>query len=159
MTLLETIQLIDSIAEREPNINTVTDDINDLNTDNYTAKYSAFTHIQNQHRISGDKITYNLTLYYIDRLAIDKKNRVEIQSTAIKALTNILLNLDADDRIDLVTDWNIITFSGKFEAYCAGAYVNIGLATTIDNTCAEIFKKKTGGTGDFNDDFNDDFYK
>lgn len=134
MTLLETIELINNIAKEQPNINTIveTGNVFDLNADNYTAKYSAFCCEQREHVQNGDFITYNFRLYVVDRLTDDKNNKIEVQSTAINILSNIVRGLYDMELIDTEQNISYSVFTERFEAECAGAYCNVSVISAID---------------------------
>lgn len=156
MKLLEVHNTINAMAAEQPNINTIvtTGNVFDLNTDNATVRYSAFCCQQEQHIQNGDFIDYHFTLFVIDRLTEDKKNKLEVQSTAIFTLQNIIRGLQQYDVLD-TSDANITytTFTERFAAECAGAYCNITISSAVDICYDEIL----GILGDFSDDFSNDF--
>lgn len=157
MTLLEVTKLIEYIASRQPNVNTVveTENIYDLNADNYEVKYSAFCLQQQRHTSTIEGfITFNFYAYYIDRLTNDRENKIIIQSTGINILQNIINVLK--ERI-WITDVNIseyITFTEKFTAECAGAYCMISVTVPNTSLCAQYDINEY----DFNEDFGADFW-
>ena len=90
MTLCEICQAMQEIAMEQPNINyTGVGDIYDLN-DTPNLKYGVFFITQSSHIIGEDTTQFQLTLYYVDRLFQDKSNTLEIQSTGIQLLNNII---------------------------------------------------------------------
>lgn len=93
---------------------------------------------------------FNMILYYVDRLTINKDNMLDAQSTGIDVLHDILVKLP--EEIDVLTSTYRV-FDQKFKDDCAGAYVNVTLQVPINYTCGE--DEKIGG--DFNIDFNEDF--
>jgi hypothetical protein len=120
------------IAKQQPNINYVGEgDIFSLNS-LPDIDYSVFFVTQTNHSLGEDTITYNLVLYYIDRLLQDKSNELEVQSSAILMLNNIINifnQLNPDAQINYDVDFN--TFTHKFTDFCAGVFCNISI--TIDN--------------------------
>ena len=157
MTLLETTRLIEYIGSKMPNVNTVvdTENIYDLNADNYEVKYSAFVVQQQQHMSNQEGfITYNFNLYYIDRLTIDKKNKLEIQSTAINVLQNIINIMQDRSFVTDVTGSAFTTFTEQFTAECAGAYCSIAVTTPNISLCSIYDAYEY----DFNEDFGKDFW-
>lgn len=156
MKLLEVFNTINAMAAEQPNINTIVTSGNvfDLNTDNTQVRYGAFCCQQEPHTQNGDFIDFNFTLFVVDRLTEDKKNKVEVQSTAIFTLQNIIRGLQNLDVID-TSDANITytTFTERFAAECAGAYCNISISSTVDVCYDEII----GILGDFSADFSNDF--
>jgi len=161
MTLLETIQIINQAALSQPNINAVvkTGDVFDLNKDNFKQRYAAFCCQQNQHTQNGDYITYNFTLFYVDRLTADKRNKTEIQSVGIVTLGNLIRVLEDVELLN-PNDTTVTyqPFTQRFEAECAGVYCNIGI-TTANDVCADEYQKKVIKIlGEFNFDYSDDYF-
>ena len=139
-TLLETIGIIEGIASAQPNINTIVEsgDIYDLNTDHWNKQYAAFCVTQNNHSINDDFITYRFTLFYVDRLVLDKSNTIEIQSTAVQVFDNIIKRL----RIDMNADINageVHPFTSRFAAECAGAYMNCDITVAKALYCGVLY--------------------
>lgn len=156
MTLFETNNIINAIAGKQPNVNTIvaSGNIYDLNKDNVTLKYGAFCAQQRQHSQNGPFITYNYSLFYADRLTDDYKNKIIVQSEAITTLNNIINGLSQLDLIDVNTSINYNTFSERFAAICGGAWVDVGITSTVD-WCYDEFV--TGLLGEFSYDFSFDF--
>ena len=158
MTLLETTRLIEYIASRQINVNTIidTENIYNLNTNNYQVKYSAIC-LQQQRHISNIEgfITYNYNIYYVDRLVLDKSNKLEIQSTGINILQNIINIIKDRVWVSDITTSEYVTFTERFTAECAGVYCSISITTPIQSLCSQY--DITGGP-DFNSDFGDDFW-
>jgi hypothetical protein len=163
MTLYETIKIIEDIAKKQPNINNIveTGDIYDLNKDEYEQKYSAFCITQRTHIPQENFITYNFTLYYVDRLTFDKENKLFVQSTACEILTNIVKTLNQTIDFLQVDISDITTFTEKFTAECAGAFINVGITVTYNSLCPSIFDEQpcVKIPGEFNENqFSTDFF-
>lgn len=147
MTLLETIKLLEHIATNQPNVNGIveTGDIYDLSKDEYQQKYSAFCVTQNTHNVGEEFTTYSFTLFYVDRLTLDKSNKLEIQSTAVQFFANFIRTVMQDySNLDW-TNGDVTTFTEKFSAECAGAYMTCSITTTNKSLCKlyiEEMKKK-----------------
>lgn len=157
MTLLEVTNLIEYIGSKQPNINTVveTENIYDLNADNYQVKYSAFCLQQQRHTSTIEGFTtFNFYAYYIDRLTLDKSNKIEVQSTGITILQNIINILKERIWITDVNASEFITFTEKFTAECAGVYCYISVTVPNTSLCAQYDINEY----DFNDDFGADFW-
>ena len=93
MNLKETIDKLNSIAISQPNVNDYvkSGNIYDL-SENRNANFSVFCVTQGTHSYdfkNGYNI-FNFVLYYVDRLTSDSSNKIEIQSTAIETLKNII---------------------------------------------------------------------
>lgn len=156
MTLKETINTVNAVAAKQPNINTivVSGNVFDLNQDNVTVKYSAFCLQQTNHTQTGDFIDYHFNMFYVDRLTTDRKNKIEVQSNAITNLQNIIRGLQQLDVIDTYDEEiTYTTFTERFGAECAGAYCNLTISSTIDICYDELFEF----LGEFSSDFSDAF--
>ena len=137
MSLIDIVELVEDIAKNQPNINQILrDDIFALNT-MQDVKYSVFCSTQQQHKESGDFITYYFTLFYVDRLLSDRSNQTEIQSAGINILSNILKRLEGND-IE-VEPHSYQVFNQRFNDECAGVYVNVGLTVPIEYICSETY--------------------
>lgn len=158
MTLLETIKLLEYIAASQPNINGIveTGDIFDLNKEEYEQKYTAFCVTQNLHQIGLDFSTFSFTLFYVDRLTLDKTNKIEIHSSAVQFFQNFIktimekvpqLNIDRGE---------VQTFTEKFTAECAGAYMRCDITTPNISLCS-LMNTELGNAAP--EIFSDDYYK
>lgn len=157
MTLFQTIQLIQGVAGKQPNVNTIvaSGNLMDLNKENVTLKYGAFVPQQGTHIQSGDFITYNFNLFYADRLTDDYKNKIFVQSEGIQTLQNIINGLKEIDVLDVnASNINYQTFTERFAALCAGAWCNISISSAID-WCYEEYVEAL--LGEFSYDFSFDF--
>lgn len=144
MTLLETIKLLEQIASEQPNINGIVEsgDIFDLNKDEYQQKYSAFCVTQNNHTVNELYNVFSFTLFYVDRLTNDKSNKLQIHSTAVEFFSNFIKKI-MTDYPDLNWEYGeVTTFTEKFSAECAGAYMTCNITTTSTSACPIIFIEK-----------------
>lgn len=147
MTLLETYNMIRTVAKSQPNVGDVNDNIYDLN-DGDTV-YPAISIQQLVHTSENGFMNYRFNIFYTDMLTSDKSNKIDIQSAGISVLNNIRNTIDESPAIELSFN-NYQVFTQKFEAECAGVYAEVQI-TVPEDTCANIYK------GDFNNDFNNDF--
>lgn len=158
MTLLETINLLNWIAKNQPNVNGIVEsgDIFDLNKDEYQQKYSAFCVTQNTHTVGEEFTTYSFTLFYVDRLTLDKSNKLEIQSTAVQFFGNLIKTImQKFDRLNW-TNGDVTPFTEKFSAECAGAYMTCSITTPNNSLCAQVELD----LGEFAPkEFSDDWFK
>lgn len=158
MTLLETINFLNHIAATQPNVNGIveTGDIYDLNKDEYQQKYSAFCVTQNTHSVGEEFTTFSFTLFYVDRLTLDKSNKIEIQSTAVEFFGNFIKTVMEKYKW---LDWSngeVTTFTEKFSAECAGAYMNCNITTVNQSLCALVIDR----LGEFAPkEYSDDWFK
>lgn len=141
MTLMETINLLNYIAKHQPNVNGIveTGDIFDLNKDEYQQEYAAFCCTQRTHVVSEDFTTYSFTLFYVDRLTLDKSNKIEIQSTAVQFFQNLIKTIRQKfTNLDFNVSGEVVTFTERFSAECAGAYMNCEITTPNTSICPTI---------------------
>ena len=131
MTLFEIINKLKSIAINKPNINYVGDgDVYTLNS-LPNIDYSVFFITQNDHSIYSDTITYNLNLFYIDRISDSEDNTLNIQSDGMLQLTNIINTLIFSEDVDVDGDITFVPFIQRFADQCAGIYCNVRF--TVEN--------------------------
>ena len=150
MTLLDVIRIMEKAAASQPAVNMIVrNDIFRLNT--YAdAKYGVFAWTQQPHTgdASGDLITYAFNVFYVDRLTEDRGNQVEVQSTGIEVLANVIRTMqDAGCFAGSVT---YTTFSQRFLDECAGVFASVAFEVPVGTVCPEEY-------ADFNEDFNEDF--
>lgn len=158
MTLLETINLLNWVAQNQPNVNGIvkSGDIYDLNKEEYTQKYAAFCVQQNTHSISEDFTTFSFTLFYVDRLTLDKSNKLEIQSTACEFFQNLIKTImQKFENLDW-TNGEVTTFTERFSAECAGAFMTCTITTKNQSICA-LIKRELGEFAP--KEFSDDWFK
>lgn len=158
MTLIEVINLLDWIAQNQPNVNGIveTGDIYDLNKDEYQQKYAAFCATQNTHSVNEDFTIFSFTLFYVDRLTLDKSNKIEIQSTAVEFFANLIKTIMQKFPSLDWTNGDITTFTEKFSAECAGAFMTCSITTKNQSICAMI-KRELGEFAP--EEFSDDWFK
>ena len=115
-------------------------------------RYGVFAFVQGLHNTSIDSsvISYSFTLFYVDRLKDNKSNEVEIQSTGIQTLNNIIRVLDEYDVVAEAT-YVFNVFNQRFADLCAGVYCNVTLSVPMTGACPEFFNEFS--PLDFNDDF------
>ena len=88
-------------------------------------KYAAVNIDINQSTRNDNLTSYNVYLYYIDRLTEDKSNWKEIKTTAEQVL-NSIVNYAAQVG-DVIDGWTINYFEQQFADYTAGGWVNFQL--------------------------------
>lgn len=140
MTLKEIFNAFNELALKQPSISEIikTGNIYTLN-EQRNAKYAVFCAVQDVHSLDVENsvMNYRFFLYYVDRLSSDKDNKIEVQSTAIETLTNIIkVFANKYDAEVISVDFN--PFTDSFDGLCAGAYATINVSTFTDG-CAEEF--------------------
>lgn len=125
MTLLEIVKQFEHIASQQPNINYVNNgDIYELNNIP-NLDYGVFYITQQKHSGDENNFKYNLTLFYVDRVANDGRNKLAIQSNGITLLTNIINIFLNNNDVELEGDVQLTTFKERFVDDCAGAFAEI----------------------------------
>lgn len=136
MTLIQTIQAIERAANLQPSVSLIVrNDAFRLNTIP-DAKYGVFAWTQQEHLLSGDMMIFSFALFYIDRLAEDKGNEIEVQSVGVQTLTGILRRLEFDD-ISVVGEPSFMTFNQRFADECAGVWCNVRLEVPAGWVCPD----------------------
>ena len=131
MTLLQIYNLIKDVSLAQPNINTVVQEFLDLNRED--TKYSAIVIQQRDHQQTNDDfITYNFYLGYVDRLLSDKSNNIDIQSTGINILNNIINYIKDTYYPEIaISAGQYTVFNQRFTAECSGVYTSIALSIPV----------------------------
>ena len=140
MNLSQVIQVIERVAAGQPTISTVVrNDVFRLNPVP-DVRYGAFAWLQREHVSDADSnlITYNFTLFYVDRLRADGSNEVEVQSVGIETLDNILRALP--DLGVFPGSYTFQAFNQRFADQCAGVFCNVQLETAKGSMCAAAFE-------------------
>lgn len=137
MTLLQVINTIQKISSVQPNIHSFVGEFLALN--DVTAKYSAIILQQRTHRRNNDFMIYSFYLGYADRLNEDKSNEVEVQSTAIQVIDDIVYKLENLNFDCTVGVYN--TFTQRFLAEAAGGYVELDIVVPMGE-CEDDFTKE-----------------
>lgn len=131
MTLYDIVTTLINIAKKQPNINyTGEGDIYTLNS-LPNIDYSVFYVTQSNHTQREDTINYNLTLFYIDRVNSNGNNVLQIQSTGMLALNNIINNFNNLYDVE-VGDIDYTTFVHRFQDDCAGIYANVTITADAE---------------------------
>ena len=82
--------------------------------------------------------TYNLVLYYGDRLMQDGKNKNSIWDDALNTLQSIINKINSLDNFEVDQDYSIRFFEQKFLDDLAGGFVEITLQAEDDLGTCEI---------------------
>lgn len=140
MTLEQVIRVIEQAATVQPAVNTIIkNDIYKLNA-LPSVKYGVFAFLQGQHSaaVEDDTVTYSFTLFYVDRLTADKGNQINVQSTGVQVLNNIIRAL-SERNIWADGVYTFQPFNQRFADECAGVYVNVSFNVEFDGICAEDY--------------------
>lgn len=112
-------------------------DINSLTVRNYPLVYTSPTGTQD---VQDNTTSYELTIFYIDRLLEDNSNDNDIFSTAIETLKILAKKIESFEGVLNVERNGITLFTEKekFSDRCAGAFMNITTLAANNNVCEEI---------------------
>lgn len=85
----------------------------------------------------NDTEVYGITIFLIDRLLDDKSNENEVKSWANEGLKDMIDRIE-EVGIGIVYDnYQIVTFTNRFEALCAGAYATLQIEVPNDGCCGD----------------------
>ena len=128
-----------AIQQKCINYSMASADIYMLNTKNIDGYPVLFTSPTGNHGVSMNSTSYELTLYYFDRLLEDNSNDIDVLSTAIEQLKNVIKHIESIDGVLRVSeDYSITNFveTEAFDDRIAGAYTTIVVEVVNDTICA-----------------------
>jgi len=111
--------------------------LNPKNIDAYPVLFQSPT---GEHIVSDNSITFEISLYYFDRLLEDNSNDIDIYSAAISQLQNIINGIGTINGVLKVEDgYGITNFNDteSFDDRLAGAYTTIRIVTENKTLCYE----------------------
>lgn len=139
MVLQEIFDRLNEIAIAQPNICEIikSGNVYDLNSER-EAKFGVFCVSQGTHSFDAENgiTSFNLVLYYIDRLKDNEDNKIQVQSTGVETLKNILLTLQKNKEVE-IDACDFTTFTESFHQLCAGAYAAVRI-NSFDEGCVEL---------------------
>lgn len=90
------------------------------------------------HRVEENWTTYNVTIFYVSRLLEDNSNEMDIQSTAVEVIKNIVKKIQNTDGVISVSDEytiNVFVEYEKFADRTTGAFATLEISIANDTTC------------------------
>lgn len=89
------------------------------------------------HTINENTITFSLTFYYIDRLLEDNSNEVDIFSSSIENLRNIIIGIKGlPGVVDVDSTYTMNNFMPeKLNDRLCGSYANVKITVAVDTIC------------------------
>lgn len=90
------------------------------------------------HRVEENWTTYNVTIFYVSRLLEDNSNEMDIQSTAVEVLKNIIKKIQNLEGVVAVSDEytiNVFVEYEKFTDRTTGAFAQIDISLLNDTVC------------------------
>lgn len=141
MNLLELCKELGEMAKAQELVNysaagSSLGEINPLSVDFYPLFYIIPS---GTHTVYDDTTKYDLTLYYVDRLLEDNTNTIDIFSSAIENLKNILIGArDIPGVVDVEDTYTIRNFMPeKLNDRLAGAYAQVRITCENETVCFE----------------------
>lgn len=143
MTLKQLIDEIARLAIEQKCINysaagTSIYQLNPRQVDSYPVLFQAPT---GEHLVTDNYTTYEISLYYLDRLTQDSINDIVIYSAAIEQLKNIVRGVSNIEGVLKVEDgYHITNFADteSFDDALAGAFTTINVVTKNNEICYEV---------------------
>lgn len=141
MTLLELCRELGEMAKAQELVNysaagSSLGELNPLSVDWYPL---FFIIPSGTHTVYEDTTRYDLTLYHIDRLLEDNTNTIDVFSSAIENLKNILIGARSiPGVVDVEETYTIRNFMPeKQNDRLAGAYAQVRITVVNDDLCYE----------------------
>ena len=109
--------------------------LNPMTIDSYPFLFSSPT---GTHQIKQDVKIFDLTLYYCDRLLEDYSNDIDILSSSIENLQNLINGIkQVPGVVEVESVYAIRNFANteKLNDRLAGAYANVKITVVNDSTC------------------------
>lgn len=140
MRLIEITEALKHIALAQPSIRTVVpNDVYRLNT-LPDVQYGVFSFVQGNHRSDNENFMhYYFTLFYVDRLTENKGNEIEVQSTGIDTLMNIIRGMEEKYTNREHQTVTFTTFTERFSDECAGAFATVDFMVPASTICEEEY--------------------
>ena len=111
------------------------DQINAMTIDWYPLLFTSPT---GNHTVMQNTTTYEITLYYLDRLLEDYSNDLEIFSAAVENLKNLITGIrDIPGVVDVIDNYAIrnFTYTEKMNDSLAGAYATVRVKVVNEDIC------------------------
>lgn len=133
MNLIEIYNLIYSLAELKVGVNSIykTDPYNAWNTTEI--KYGSLCVFIETANLNETMITYNVNLYYGDRLTETGDNTFMVQTQAVNILSSLITDLEVVADLYGITYNNINLFKQKFVDFLGGAYTTLQISVARNN--------------------------
>lgn len=140
MTLKQLLKEIGELAINQKCCNysaagTSLDELNPIQVDYYPVLFTSPT---GNHRVRENTTQYNITLYWVERLLEDNSNDVDIFSTAIEQLKNIIIGIrKIAGVVDVNFNYDIRNFATteKMNDRLAGAYCTVQIEVVNETLC------------------------
>ena len=110
-------------------------ELNNLTIKDYSLIYVSPT---GTHTATNNYTQFNLTIFYMDRLIDDNSNDVQVFSTGVEVLKNIIRGLMSIDGVLGISDTYTIqnfTETEKMSDKCGGAYATLDIMVADNGVC------------------------
>lgn len=142
MTLKQLLNSISVLAINEKLVNatmagTSIYQLNPKQIDSYPVLFQSPT---GEHLVNDNTTTYEVTLYYLDRLLEDNINDIDIYSASIEELKHLVRGIETIDGVLKVEDgYRITNFADteSFDDRLAGAYTTVDITVMNNEICFE----------------------
>lgn len=133
MNLIEIYNLINGLSALKVGVESVytTDPYNAWNSQE--VKYSSVCIYIETADITETMLTYNVNIYYADRLTETADNKFMVETQAVNFLSSLIEDLEHSAELYGITYNSINLFSQKFADYVAGAYTTIQISVARNN--------------------------
>lgn len=114
------------------------DQINGMEIRWYPLLFSSPTGI---HMVYQNTTTFDITMYYVDRLLTDYSNDIDIFSSAIENLKNIINGIkDIPGVLEVEDGYEIRNFTNteKMNDSLAGAYAQVKIKVANEDLCVDV---------------------
>lgn len=129
MNVTEIINKIKEVALSQQGVHTAFDgDVYDNWNKAETVYGSVNVGLQNM-TYDSNLVTYNVVLYYGDRLLQDKRNVNDIYSDGMRVIQSIINKLNTEDGINIGGEIIYTPFEQQFMDYLAGVYTTVDITT------------------------------
>lgn len=111
--------------------------MNPKNIEDYPALFSSPT---GNHIVENYTTTFNITLFYFDRLNEGDENDIDIYSAAVEELKNLIMRIEKLDGVVKVRDGYTITNFADTESFddrLCGGYATVDVVTNNAYTCPD----------------------
>lgn len=142
MTLLKLLREISRMAINQQIINYAAggSDIYALNSQTIKGYPVLFSSPTGNHNVQKNTTEFSITIYYLDRLLDSSENELDILSTAVEELKNIVRNIEQIPGVIGVADEYQITNFTEVEAMndrVCGAFCTLNIICQNETTCAQ----------------------
>lgn len=139
-TLIEKIAKL-AIEQKCINFSMAGTSIYQLNPQKVDAYPVLFQSPTGDHLVNDNTTTYQISLYYLDRLTSDAINDIAIYSAAIENIKNLVRGIaEIEGVVKVYDDYRITNFNDteSFDDALAGAFTTIDVVTLNNEICYEV---------------------